>query len=86
MSIADVSGLALLQYYGTTSVSRWIRLKLYSFRISFLLLMSSKAISMASGIPAPHQDLQPVIGAIEPMYKVLPCVVKLSPGKLTASS
>ena len=62
--------------YGTTSVSRWIRLNLYSFRISLLLLISSKAISMASGMPAPHQALLPVIGAIEPMYKGLPCVVE----------
>lgn len=68
--------------YGTTSVSRWIRLNLYSFRISLLLLISSKAISMASGMPAPHQALLPVIGAIEPMYKGLPCVVEFF--KLTA--
>lgn len=47
--------------------------------------MSSKAISMASGMPVPHQDLLPVIGAIDPMYKGLPRVVKLSGGKLTAS-
>lgn len=70
--------------YGTTCVSRWIRLNLYSFRISLLLLISSKAISMASGMPAPHQALLPVIGAIEPMYKGLPCVVEFF--KLTASS
>lgn len=62
-------------YYGSTCVSRWTRLKLYSLRISLRLLISSKAISIASGMPAPHQDLFPVIGAMEPMYKGLSCIV-----------
>lgn len=56
---------------GRTCVSRWSRINLYSFRTSLRLLISSKAISMASGMPAPHQDLLPVIGAIAPMYNGL---------------
>ena len=54
-----------------TCVSRATNCNLYSFRISFLALISSNAISIANGIPAPHQALFPVMGAIEPIYKGL---------------
>ena len=63
--------------YDRTCVSRWTSINLYSFRTSLRLLISSKAISMASGIPAPHHDFFPVIGAIEPMYKGLSWAVML---------